>query len=160
MDRQIMMALALVIAVITASATVICIASEESDAASTVYIGGDNANDDNAGTQDAPVATMGKAVELAGSGGSIVLGSDIIVTEQIGTKDDAIWAITNEISLDLAGHNLILSMSKSFGICLSTDNGKLTVSDSVGTGTIKAGSTSVNQIVRLLSGSTLSLIHI
>lgn len=157
MDRQIMMALALVIAVITASATVICIASEESDAASTVYIGGDNANDDNAGTQDAPVATMGKAVELAGSGGSIVLGSDIIVTEQIGTKDDAIWAITNEISLDLAGHNLILSMSKSFGICLSTDNGKLTVSDSVGTGTIKAGSTSVNQIVRLLSGSTFVL---
>lgn len=98
--------------------------AEESDAAaSTVYVGGAGASDDNVGSADAPLASFSKAITAAGSGGTVILLDDVS-TEQIQVLD-------NRKNINLGGHTLSIIGDSTgigiqfFGSTISIENGTI-----------------------------------
>ena len=99
--------IAAVMAVVVAVFGCMVIASDDSDAASTIYVGGTGADDTTGtGTSAAPYATLAKAVEVAASGDTILLQDDISVPATLAIKKD--------ITLNLGGHTLTIEKKSDF----------------------------------------------
>lgn len=116
--------LAVTMAVLVALMGCSAVMAEESDAAaSTIYVGGVGASDDNAGSADAPLASFSKAITAAGSGGTVILLDDVS-TEQIQVLD-------NRKNINLGGHTLTIVGDSTgigiqfFGSTISIENGTI-----------------------------------
>lgn len=76
--------LACLLAVVMAIITLPAAALAQEDSGVTVYINGSSGRDTNDGlTSSAPVQTMGKALELAGEGGTIIIVGTVYIREDI-----------------------------------------------------------------------------
>ena len=105
-----------------------------------IYLGGNGADDSNNGTEGAPVATLEKALELAGEGGQIILAGNV-------SSDTAI-TVDKTVVLDLNGNTLTKT-----GRAI-TATASMTVQDSKTNGKIAGTS---NPVVNIASGGTLIL---
>lgn len=93
--------MAATMAVIVAMLGCMVIVSEDSDAASTIYVGGDGSSDDTGnGTQTAPYATFNKAYSEAASGDTITLNGDISLS--------ANKTLMKDLTIDLNNHTFDL----------------------------------------------------
>lgn len=93
--------MAATMAVIVAMLGCMVIVSEDSDAASTIYVGGDGSSDDTGnGTQTAPYATFNKAYSEAASGDTITLNGDVSLS--------ANKTLMKDLTIDLNNHTFDL----------------------------------------------------
>jgi len=89
----------------------------------TTYYVSATGNDSNAGTQEAPFATVTKAAASTSQGDTVVLLTDI--------TENASIAAGKTLTLDLSGHNITATSTESTVI---TNAGTLTIKDSTATG--------------------------
>ena len=83
------------------------LASEASDASSTVYVGGDGANDFTGdGTEALPYATLSKAIASVGNGGTVILKDDLRITTVV--------IITNDVNINLNNNEIICQLGSGF----------------------------------------------
>lgn len=115
--------MAAIMAVIVAMLGCMAIMSEDSDAASTIYVGGDGASDDTGdGSSTAPFATFDKAYEEVKSGDAIVLNGDLSASQNITIGKDLNIDL-NSKTLNLGSHKLTISRGYSVEI---TGGGNIT----------------------------------
>ena len=115
-----------VLAVVVTVFGCIVITCDEYDAAGSLYVGGTGASDDNAGTQNAPYATLSAAFTAADDGDTIILQDDISECPKIELNNGKSY------TLNLNNHTISFSKDSYFLISNAT-------LDVTGNGTVKEG---------------------
>ncbi len=105
--------------------------SDATVATGVYYVGGEGANDDNAGTSAAPFATIQKAIDVDAE--KIVLNGDIKLADNVAVTADGISVTSDKtLEIDLNGHTISYITTNTTGTAYYAirNAGTLTVSDS------------------------------
>lgn len=78
-----------------------CVAmiADDSDAASTIYVGGESASDNGDGSQTSPLSSISMAIGKAESGDTIQIMGDMTLTSHV--------LVNKNVNLDLGGHKIV-----------------------------------------------------
>ena len=111
-----------ILAVVLALAGCAIISTEESDAASsTIYVGGDGADDSTGdGTEAKPYASLSKAITKANAGDTVILKGDLRIISTI--------TIEKDVNIDLNGNEITFTLGSGY-YDFAITSGKLTVTD-------------------------------